>query len=52
MMQHAQANYNMTLFMKSDDDTFINVPILLNALRKRVTDRFVYIGFKLNKVKE
>ncbi|CAL5222146.1 g4468 [Coccomyxa viridis] len=49
MMQHAQANYDLKLFMKADDDTFVNVPIMLNALRESVKDRFVYIGYPIKK---
>ena len=49
MMQHAQANYNMKFFMKSDDDTYVNIPVMLHALRESVKDRFVYIGYRVRK---
>ena len=49
MMQHAQANYDMKFFMKADDDTYINIPVMLNALRESVKDRFVYIGYRVRK---
>ena len=52
MMQHAQANYDFRLFMKADDDTFVHVPVVLNALRETVKDRFVYIGYPMSKTQQ
>ena len=52
MMQHAQANYNLKLLLKADDDTYVNVPVMLNALRETVKDRFVYIGYPTRKTQQ
>ncbi len=52
MMQHAQANYNFKLLLKADDDTYVNVPVMLNALRETVKDRFVYIGYPTRKTQQ
>jgi len=49
MMQHAQANFDMKYFMKADDDTYINVPIILHMLQTRTDDHFVYIGKRMTR---
>ena len=49
MMQHAQANFDMKYFMKADDDTFVNVPIILHMLQTRTDDHFVYIGKRMTR---
>lgn len=49
MMQHAQANFDMKYFMKADDDTYVNVPIILHMLQTRTDDHFVYIGKRVTR---
>ncbi|CAL5221966.1 g4248 [Coccomyxa viridis] len=51
MFQHVVSNFDAQFVMKADDDTFINVPALLQVLHKlsKDTSNFYYVGQRLSR---
>lgn len=44
MMHHAVTSFDPQYIMKADDDTFINLPVVLNRLQHFPTDKEIYAG--------
>ena len=44
MMHHAVSSFDPQFIMKADDDTYVNLPVVMNLLQHFPTDEVIYAG--------
>ena len=47
--QHAVSNFDANFIMKADDDTFVNIPVLLHMLQQLSPERSYFMGHKMHR---
>jgi hypothetical protein len=49
LFEHAVTHFDPDFILKTDDDTFVNIPVVLHMLQQLGTERSMYIGERVNR---